>query len=547
MSINSKGFKSRVVFVKVLIAIGFLVVIWSSVLLLIPQNRDYWVKKGDNQFFTKIEILGERGIIYDRYWNPLALNVPGVVLYQTKKLKEFPSELSKYGVKPYKAVPKGSARILAYGLPYSITRVISDPGILVRFAWVRSYPSGSASSPVVGIIGRDGDGLAGIEYLLNGFLKGKKGYRYVFRTADRINFALPDLPEQDELPGNPLRLTIDRKIQELVYELLREHVRKVSAKWGFVIVTNPFTGEVLAMVNYPAPNPNYNRIPVYPKNYAITDPYEPGSTFKVILYTLAYETGRIEPSDTVNTNPGWVKFGKYKIHDVHNLGIVTYRDALVHSSNVAASKLSLKFTPMELYEMAQRYGVGTPTGISLPGESPGRIFPPSKWTELYKAIFSFGHGVMVTGIQMAVIYGAIANGGHLIQPRIILGSDSLPRIIRRVSRREVIDTLRSILVEVVERGTGRGARIPGLKVAGKTGTTEKVDPKTGEYSKEKSITSFIGFFPAENPRYLINVVINEPRKGRFGGDVCAPLFKRIVLQLINLDMLWSKDTQLNRI
>lgn len=547
MGINSKVFKSRIRLIKVLIAIGFLTVIWSSVLLLIPQNRDTWVRRGNSQFFTKIEILGERGEIYDRDWNPLALNVPGVVLYQTGKLKKIPLELSKYGIKPYKKVPKGKAKILAYGLPYSIAQTISEPGILVRFAWVRSYPTGSASSPVIGIIGREGDGLAGIEYLLNDFLKGRPGYRYVFRTADRVKFALPDLPEQDEIPGNSLRLTIDRNIQELVYELLREHIGKVSAKWGFVIVTNPFTGEVLAMVNYPSPNPNKNRVQVYPENHAITDPYEPGSTFKVILYTLAYETGRIKPSDTVNTSPGWVKFGKYKIHDVHNLGEVTYRDALVYSSNVAASLLSLKFTAKELYEMAQRFGIGTPTGISLPGESPGKILPLSKWTDIYKANFSFGHGVMVTGIQMASLYGAVANGGYLIQPHIIMGSDSFPRIIRRVTRRGVIDTLRSILVEVVERGTGRQARIPGIKIAGKTGTTEKVDPQTGKYSKKKSITSFIGFFPAENPRYLVVVVINEPQKGRFGGDVCAPLFKKIALQLINLEIIRNQNAKVGKV
>ena len=301
------------------------------------------------------------------------------------------------------------------------------------------------------------------------------------------------------------------------------------------------------MVNYPSPNPNKNRIPVYPRNHAITDPYEPGSTFKVILYTLAYETGKIKPSDTVNTSPGWVKFGRYKIHDVHNLGKVSYRDALVYSSNVAASKLSLKFSPAELYEMAQRYGIGSPTGISIPGEAAGKILPLSKWTDLYKANFSFGHGVMVTGIQMAAVYGAIANGGYLIQPRIIMGQDSLPRIVRRVTRRGVIDTLKSILVDVVERGTGRRARIPGIKIAGKTGTTEKVDPRTGKYSKKKSITSFIGFFPADNPEYLINVVINEPKKGRFGGDVCAPLFKKIALQLLNLEMIKNQNAQVRNI
>jgi len=187
--------------------------------------------------------------------------------------------------------------------------------------------------------------------------------------------------------------------------------------------------------------------------------------------------------------------------------------------------------------MAQRYGIGCPTGISLPGEYGGRMRPLSRWTDLYKANFSIGHGVLVTGIQMAMLYGAIANRGRLLQPRIILGPSSEPRVIRRVTRPGVLDTLTDILVGVVEEGTGRRARIPGVRIAGKTGTTEKVDPKTGRYSKTKSITSFIGFFPADDPQYLIVVVINEPKKGRFGGDVAAPVFRELALRLLHLDLV----------
>ncbi len=524
--------------------IAFLIVIAEALVLLWPSHRERWVQRAERQFFTKIELPGERGLIYDRNGDPLALNVPGLILYQTQDSVRLPEALrSTYGIQPVKHVPPKGARLLAYGLPYTVKRLLQsqdsnvNDGLWIEFAWIRKYPCGPATSSLLGVVGRDGYGLGGVEYFFNDYLTGRPGYRQVFRSAGGVKFTLPDLPRVNPQPGHPLYLTIDRTIQELAYEVLERRVREVEAQWGYMIVTNPQTGEILAMVNVPSPDPNQPGIPRYPTNHAITDPYEPGSTFKVVLYTLAYERHIISPQDSVETSPGWVQFGRYRIHDVHNLGKVTYREALVHSSNVAASLLSLQVDAKSLFEMAQRFGIGCPTGISLPGEFGGKVRPLSKWTDLYKANFSIGHGVLVTGIQMAMLYGAIANGGLLLQPRLILGGTHTPRVIRRVTRPGVLDTLTSILEGVVEEGTGRRAKIPGLRIAGKTGTTEKVDPTTGRYSKTKSITSFIGFFPVEAPQYLIVVVINEPKKGRFGGDVAAPAFREMALRLLHLDLV----------
>jgi len=209
---------------------------------------------------------------------------------------------------------------------------------------------------------------------------------------------------------------------------------------------------------------------------------------------------------------------------------MTYAEALIHSSNVAAAKLALQIPAEDLYRWARSFGVGQRTGIGLPGESPGRLQPLKRWKEVEQATFAIGHGVLVTGLQMALIYSAIANGGLLLKPR-ILKTDAPPQVLRP----GIADTLKGLLQRVVEEGTGRHAWIPGVPVAGKTGTAIKVDPRTRRYNRNRVIVSFIGFFPVDHPRYVINVVVDEPRVGKYGGDVAAPIFRRIARHLLALE------------
>ena len=540
MALRTDGFRRRLRLVKLIPLVAAALVLWRTGQFLVPGHREQWQQRAEQTFFQRISLPAERGIIYDRYGNPLALNWPTIDLLQKVETDTLPRVFRQMGLKPKRSplLKKRMAVPLKFHLSDTLEPIVQKYTKLLRAtpSWTRIYPAGPATSSLLGMLGNDNRGLDGVEYFFDRQLAGRDGYKYLFFTRSRKSvFQLPELPFREPQPGRDLHLTIDRDLSELCYLALRHGVDSTRANWGFAVVMDPKTGDVLAMVSYPSADPA--RGVASTRNRTIVDPYEPGSVFKVVVYSLAYSRHLITPETPVDTRPGWIRVGRYRIGDVHAHGgrVMSYAEALVHSSNVAAAKLALQIPAEDLYRWARALGVGQRTGVELPGESPGRIQPLKRWKDVEKATFAIGHGVMVTGLQMAVIYSAIANGGLLLRPHVLAEGHPRPDVVRRVFRPGVADTLRQILQRVVEEGTGRRARIPGVAVAGKTGTAIKVNPRTRRYDYNRVITSFIGFLPADDPRYVINVVVDEPRVGKYGGDVAAPIFRRIAQGALALE------------
>ncbi len=494
-------------------------------------NASKYKELGTKQFLTRMELPGERGIIYDRRGALLAGNSLGFNLYQSSAVSDPKGALARLGVSPVSMGDK-KAVLLARGLsPEDTARLSSVKGIFLRPGSPRFCPMGDATRGVVGKVGYDGVGLSGAEMVLEEYLAGKSGYEVYLRTADGERIAVPGSEKKLPEHGCDVYLTIDSDLQDFAYSAIKNTVEETQANKGFVIIVDPRTGEILAIAQYPPSE----------RIYALTDPYEPGSTLKPFIMAKALEQG-LCLSDSVPIGQGKLQVGKHLIGDVEIFpGGLTWRDALVHSSNRSMAYLGLQIGPQNIYEVLMRFGLFSPTGICLPGEWSRRPDRPSRWPRIRTANAGMGQGIMVTGIGMAMALCAIANGGELLAPRLIKRMviegglrefpDRIP--IRRVLSPEIADTLRELMIGVVEEGTGKKARIDGMMIAGKTGTAQKPDTISGGYSQSRVVASFAGFFPAYSPEYLIYVVVDEPKNAHYGGDVAAPCFRRIALFIIN--------------
>ncbi len=492
------------------------------------------------QYFSEITLPAQRGVIYDRKGRPLTINVEKVEVYQHGKLdNEMLKTLRRYGLSPVKDFrhptkigyisPEFTDSINNINQKYSKKHPAKKKNYVLSMHeyWTRYTVMEEGYSSLIGYVGKDQYGLLGIEKVLNDYLKGIDGKLPCIKSAGKTKkFFTLDRERIDPVQGKPLQLTIDAYIQEIAYAALKEKVDELSAKGGFVIITNPENGEILSMVSYPLRNN---------ENFVLAYPYEPGSTFKIVVYSGALDSGIITPFDSIDTEDGKLVVENRTIRDVHKMGKITWLEAFSHSSNVAAAKLALKMGKKRMYEQILKLGFGSPTGSFLKGQCkpPGNY---KKWKESKLATLGIGYGLLVNGLQMAMAYGAIANGGYLYSPKIILQKD--PVKVRKALGEKSVKYLKFFMREVVENGTGKKARLPGIAVCGKTGTAMVYDNEKHYYDPKRKVTSFIGFFPCEDPKYLIYVVIFEP-KGipwlMYGGEVAAPVFRKIAENLV-----WSK-------
>ena len=409
----------------------------------------------------------------------------------------------------------------------------------------RYYPAGQLAPHLLGTVGIDGQGTRGLEYFLDGRLAGKEGYRIAQvdgHSGRRPVWVRP----QDYRPavdGQLLVLTIDLTIQMFAEEALKETVNQYRAKGGSVIVMDPKTCEILAMANYPTFDPeDPGQVSDYVmRNRLLVDPYEPGSTFKCFIFPAAIEAGVVRPGESIFCHNGSYKIPGRTLRDVHPYGTLSAEMVVIKSSNIGMGIIGLRMGNKRLYEAITKFGFGERTGILLPGESPGVIKPLQKWSGLSNTSVTMGYEVLVTPLQMATAFCAIANGGTLMKPRIIkyvYGADrrlmadlSQPVAVRRVLSQKTADYMRQqVLRRVITEGTGKTAAIEGVEVFGKTGTAEKIDPATGKYSDRLHVGSFIGSAPLADPHLVVMVVIDEPDcdLGRFGGTVAAPAVKKIL-------------------
>jgi len=491
-----------------------------------------------------------RGGIYDRNHRPLALSIPVLDLYQRvvkDSVKDATGLLKKLGIEPLDIKP-GQWRLLKKNVPIEYKPLVMSrklKGISAIKTYQRIYPFDQVARNVVGFASRDrGQGLVGkegLEKTLEEFIGGKSGYEYFLQSAVGERFYVAT--RKEPVPGENVRTTLDMIIQTVAFHAVKNKVIEENANWGFVIVVDPQTGEVMAMAQYRNPSKKGRGY----VNYGVQYQYEPGSTIKIFTLAKALEMGLVNEDDSIFVPKGGLKIGRYTIRNVTDeKGYITWRYALAHSVNTAFAKLGLKIGADSLYAIFRRVGFGLKTDILLNGETNGRLIKRKRKIEI--ANWAMGQGLSVSGIQMAMAYSCIANGGWLLAPRLLLQIGETPYddrvIVRRCMDDSTASRLKELLTVVVDSGSGRLARIPGMEVAGKTGTAQKFDPQTGAYSTVKVVTSFIGFFPADSPRYLIYVVVDEPQKNKYGGTVAAPVFKEIALQIINYDRILHPDNPL---
>jgi cell division protein FtsI (penicillin-binding protein 3) len=394
----------------------------------------------------------------------------------------------------------------------------------------RKYPQQSVASQVLGFVGTDGNGLSGLEFRFDRALKGRDGKETVVK--DPTGRVIDVEGERQEVPGRDVYLTLDHSIQANAEEVLRDTVRRWAAKSASAIVLDPRTGAILAMAVQPGYDANRfaSARSDLQRNRTVTDTYEPGSTYKLITVAGALSERIVQPT-TRFTLPYSLHVADRVIHDAEERGTVNYSVAqiLAHSSNIGAIKLAQKLGRTRLSSWITRFGFGRTTGVDFPGESPGIVLPPDKWSGSTIGNVPIGQGIAVTPVQMAAAYAAIANRGIWSRPHLVdhVAGGARPSLNRRrlVSPR-IADQLMMMLKDVVAQGTGQYAAMPGYQVAGKTGTAQKPDSHGG-YATGRYVASFVGIVPASRPRFVILVAVDEPRGAIWGGTVAAPAFEQI--------------------
>jgi cell division protein FtsI (penicillin-binding protein 3) len=432
-------------------------------------------------------------------------------------------------------------------------RALREPGLGFLPESLRLYPNRELAAHVVGFEGAEG-GLEGVERAFNTELAGVPGKAIAGRDALGREVAAPHLLQVPQ-PGHGVALTIDSTIQYIAEREIDAAYRRTHAKAAMAIVLEPRTGDVLAMAIRPTFNPNtFLDVPSadYWRNRAVTDPFEPGSTFKAILAAAALEEGVVKPDDRINGENGAITLAGTTIHDWKKYGWLTFAEVLQNSSNVGSIKVGLSLGRERYHRYMKAFGFGTTTGVGLAGESRGMLRDPQRWSLLSLPTMSIGQEISVTALQLVAAFGAIANDGTLMQPRLVrstIDPDGReahrfePRAVRQVISPETARTLTGLLVRVVESGTGHFAAIPGYAVGGKTGTAQKLDPATRRYSRAPGVLSFVGFAPADDPRFAMLVMLDEPKNEKWGSEAAAPVFNAIGREILRYLEVAPLDAQ----
>lgn len=502
-------------------------------------NRDFLQAKGESRYARTLTMTATRGRILDRNGEPLAMSTPVKSVTAIPDLANLSAGQIAQLARTLGIDRDDINRKLASGkdfvflkreVPPDIAAQVAAlklPGIHSEDEYRRYYPSGEVASHVVGFTNIDDHGQEGIELALEPRLAGKDGSRRVIK--DLYGSIVEDVQSiRRPQNGDDIVLAMDAKIQYLAWSALKQAVQANHAKAGAAIVLDAKTGEVLALVNNPTYNPN-NRGKLTGeqlRNRVLTDTYEPGSTMKPFVAAMALESNRYRPNTVIDVNGGQMTLDGATIHDSHGHGALTVAEVIQKSSNVGAAKMALSFPPEHMWQVYDNLGFGQVPRTGFPGEVGGRLRPWKTWRPIEQATMAFGHGVSVTLMQMAHAYLALARDGEMI-PLSLTRTEGAPMHGRQVFSTEVTKQVRTMLEMVVaDGGTAPLARIPGYRVAGKTGTAHKLE--YGRYVN-KYVASFIGFAPASDPRLVVAVMVDEPASGSYyGGDIAAPVFAQIM-------------------
>lgn len=529
-----------------LLVSAFVLIGWRVVDLQI-LDHDFLNGQGDARTLRVEEVNAYRGMILDRYEEPLAVSTPVVSIWAnpqqiedaatTASLLSGPLGVSSKTLRERLTV-KGRRefvylkRHLSPGRAEQIVN-LGLSGIHTEREFRRYYPAAEVAAHLVGFTNIDDQGQEGLELAYDDWLHGETGKKRVLK--DRYGRVIKDLQEiKSEKPGQNLQLSIDLRLQYLAYRELKAAVEEHKAKSGHLVLLDAQSGEVLAMVNQPSYNPN-NRATMNHtnlRNRAMTDVFEPGSTMKPLTVAAALESGKFTTRSQINTAPGYLRLGRNTIRDHRNYGTIDLATLISKSSNVGASKLALAMDAENVLSMFRNVGIGQDTGSGFPGERIGLLPYHSQWRDVEKATLSYGYGVSVTTLQLAQAYTAFANDGW-VKPASLLRQEGSVQG-QQVMSAETADSLLGMLEKVIQKGgTGTRAAIPFYRVAGKTGTVHKLSE--GGYQDDKYLAVFAGLAPATNPRVVAVVVIDEPGGNEYyGGEVAAPVFARVVAGALRL-------------
>jgi len=529
------GWRATALFVVLLAGLAGLV--GRSVYLQVIRN-DFLQEKGNARYSRIIEVSAHRGMITDRNGEPLAVSTPVESVWVSPADVEADSrqikQLAQILGMDFEAVKNrlsDTSRDFVYlkrHLPPDQAGEVTSlnlPGISLQREYRRYYPAGAEAAQTLGFTGQDDNGQEGLELALQERLAGKSGSQRVIK--DRRGRIVEDAGSlHAPRHGSDIALSLDSNVQHLAYRELVDAVKQHKAKAGAVVVLDARSGEVLALANYPAYNPN-NRSKVGSqamRNRAIADLFEPGSTMKPFTVATAIEQGKVRPETVINTEHGVYTVGNKKIHDSHPEPMLTVAQIIQKSSNVGAAKIALSMAPETLWQSLADSGFGARTGSNFPGEAPGKLRDPKTWRPIEQATLSYGHGMSVNLLQLARAYTIFANDGEL-KPVSLLKLDA-PAIGKKVFSNSTVYALRDMLELAVQPGgTAPLAQVVGYRVAGKTGTAHKLE--NGRYIN-RYVSSFVGFAPASNPRLVVAVMIDEPNNGQYyGGLVAAPVFSKV--------------------
>jgi len=533
----------RIVFLAVFLIVG------GRAIQLQLFEGDRLMRLGQRQHLKEWIVQPKRGAVYDRGNEPLALSMESQSVYVRPHRLQHLAEVSASLADILKMKRAEVSQKLASQKPFVwIKRQISPveaeriqalrmDGIGMYIEPTRYYPQGELAGQLLGFVNRDSEGLEGIELKYNEYIRGAAGSAVSERDALGRRVLVEGVEGLRVPPGSDVHLTIDSPIQHLAEKELEGTIRKYRAKAGVAIVVDPATGEVLALANYPTFDPNKatQQSADQRRNRTVTDSFEPGSTFKTILAAAALEEGVVGKDDLFYCEMGKYLYAGRWIHDTHSHGWLPFWKILQVSSNIGFTKVADKLNKDRYFRYISKFGFGQVTGIDVPGEVPGLLRKPETWAGIDLATHAFGQGLSTTPIQMVMAYAAIANGGILMRPYVTgkvvspqgeVLVENQPHIVRRVVSEKTAKLLASMLRDVTnEGGTGTEAKIDGFEVAGKTGTAQKAEH--GSYSAKKRVSSFVGFVPADNPRLVSLVLVDEPEGNVYGGIVAAPAFRNI--------------------
>jgi len=546
--------------VLVIIAIAFVALILLVGRLFTIQVSEHhrFARIAENQQNKLVKIKAERGQITDRNNEILAYTKDDVSLFVDTRMTDKKAK-ERIAVKFSEVFGKKKSHYLrllnSANKNICIEKKATKDNVieLAEFFvdgyfqvedYSRVYPYGSLASHVLGYVNKQLDGTSGVEKCFNDQLIGTDGFKYIENDVKGRVITVNQNLSSKSTPGNTVKLTINKKYQKILEKEVSDGLKKYRGESAMGVIMDPNTGEILALTNQPDYDPkNYNLFSnTKRRNRAITDTYEPGSTIKPLVMSMLLEEKLTYETELINTENGKYRVRGATIRDTHEYDYLSSSGIIKHSSNIGIAKLSDRIEDDTFYRYLRDYGFGSLTSIDLPGETPGVLRKPKNYSKISKKFISFGYEISVTPVQLAAAYSALVNGGELVQPYLVkqvsdfkgnIIEEFHPKKIRRVISEKTSDRVKKMMKGVIEDGTGEEAYIAELSIGGKTGTSQKLINK--KYSNKEYNSSFVGFFPVENPQIIALIVVSSPQEGRYGGRVAAPIFHEIAQSIFDTD------------